>query len=237
MKPAFIHPKAHIWGEVEVGKDTIIEPFCVIHGPVVIGEGNLIQSGTIIGCPAEHRSKDTGLSVSIGNNNIIGPNSVITGATDIRPTQIGDGNILMSGVHISHDCIVGNNTTISHKVIIAGECHILDGVNMGSGSMAHQGSVIGAYAMIGMGSVVVKDVFPYLVVCGNPAKFLRINTHRLKGYGWKQDLNEDEKLFKNLLETNTDDILEIVKRFHELSGKRGRDKIIYFSGLIREEEE
>ena len=203
MKPAFIHPKAHIWGEVEVGKDTIIEPFCVIHGPVVIGEGNLIQSGTIIGCPAEHRSKDTGLSVSIGNNNIIGPNSVITGATDIRPTQIGDGNILMSGVHISHDCIVGNNTTISHKVIIAGECHILDGVNMGSGSMAHQGSVIGAYA----------------------------------GYGWKQDLNEDEKLFKNLLETNTDDILEIVKRFHELSGKRGRDKIIYFSGLIREEEE
>jgi UDP-N-acetylglucosamine acyltransferase len=237
MKKAFIHPKAQVWGDVKIGDGTVIEPFCVIHGPATIGKNNLIQTGTVIGCPAEHRGKITGLSVIIGDDNIIGPHCVITGATDISPTQIGDGNMLMSGVHISHDCIVGNDITLSHKVILAGECNIMDGVNMGSGSMAHQGSVIGAYAMIGMGSVVVKDVFPYLVVCGNPAKFLRINTHRLKGYGWSEDKEEQRFVFRELIHNDDENLLGVINQFHNVAGQRGREKIIYFFEELSFDEE
>jgi UDP-N-acetylglucosamine acyltransferase len=235
----YVHPKAQIWGDVKVGEGTIIEPFCVIHGPVIIGENNRIQTGTVIGCPAEHRTKETGLSVIIGDDNIIGPHCVITGATDIRPTQIGDGNMLMSGVHISHDCIIGDGNTLSHKVILAGECNVMNRVNMGSGSMAHQGSVIGSYSMIGMGSVVVKDICPYLVVCGNPAKFLRINIHHLKGYGWNNDNKHNLELFHQLLKEKEPTILNEIISFHELAGNRGKDRIIYFFdelGISCEEE-
>ena len=227
-KPAFIHPKAQIWGKVEIGKDTIIEPFCVIHGPATIGNNNLIQAGTVIGSPAEHRTKKTGLSVIIGDDNIIGANSVITGATDIHPTTIGDGNLLMAGIHISHDCIVGNDNTFSHKVILAGECVVMDNVNMGSGSMAHQKTVIGSNAMIGMGSVLTKDVFPYLLVCGNPAKFHKINIHRIKGYGWSEDNTANKNKFNELITKQNGDIIFEIKRFHEVCGKRGMERIIYF---------
>ena len=185
-KPAFIHPKAQIWGKVEIGKDTIIEPFCVIHGPATIGKNNLIQAGTVIGSPAEHRTKKTGLSVIIGDDNIIGANSVITGATDIHPTTIGDGNLLMAGIHISHDCVIGNDNTFSHKVILAGECVVMDNVNMGSGSMAHQKTGIGSNA----------------------------STNIIK--------------FNELITKQNGDIIFEIKRFHEVCGKRGKQRIIYF---------
>lgn len=227
-KAAFIHPKAEIWGKVQLGDDTVIEPFCVIHGPVSIGKNNLIQSGTIIGSPAEHRNKKTGLSVIIGDNNTIGPNSVITGATDIHPTTVGDGNLFMSGIHISHDCIVGDDNTLSHKVILAGECLVMNNVNMGSGSIAHQKTVIGSNSMVGMGSVLTKDVFPYLIVRGNPAKFHKINTHRLKGYGWCEDSRSNKNLFQTLISDKRKDILADVREFHLHSGKRGNYRIIYF---------
>ena len=227
----FVHPKAQIWGDVEIGEDTIVEPFCVIHGPVKIGKGNLIQSGTIIGSPAEHRRKKTGLSVIIGDNNVIGAHSVITGATDIHPTTIGDDNYFMSGIHISHDCVVGNGNTFSHKVILAGECVVFDNVNMGSGSMAHQQTTIGSCSMIGMGSVLTKDVFPYLVVCGNPAKFRKINTHQLKEFRWDDENISNKDNFKRLISEQNKEIINEIKRFHKVCGKRGKHRIIYFENI------
>ena len=230
MTKGYIHPKAQVWGKVIVGEDTIIEPFCVIHGPVTIGKNNLIQTGTVIGSPAEHRSKKTGNSVIIGNDNIIGPHSVITGATDIHPTTIGDGNLFMAGIHISHDCIVGNDNTFSHKVILAGECVIMNNVNMGSGSMVHQKTVIGSNSMVGMGSVLTKDVFPYLIVCGNPAKFHKINTHRLKGYRWSSDNDSNKIKFKELITKKSEEIIHDIREFHKYSGKRGKQRVIYYEG-------
>jgi UDP-N-acetylglucosamine acyltransferase len=226
MGKNFIHPKSQIWGDVKIGEGTVVEPFCVINGPVVIGKNNVIHTGTVIGSPAEHRTKESGLSVIIGDDNIIGPHCVITAATDIHPTTIGDGNMLMSGVHISHDCRVGNDNTFSHKVILAGECIVLNNVNMGSGSMAHQKTTIGSFSMIGMGSILTKDVFPFLVVCGNPAKFLRINTHPLKGYRWEEDKNANLCLFQSYLSEKEEGILKEVISFHEVCGQRGKRVIM-----------
>jgi UDP-N-acetylglucosamine acyltransferase len=134
----------------------------------------------------------------------------------------------MAGIHISHDCIIGNENTFSHKVILAGECVVMDNVNMGSGSMVHQKTVVGSNSMVGMGSVLTKDVFPYLVVCGNPAKFHKINTHRLKGYRWIGENDSDKLRFKKLITNKNAEIMDDIREFHQHSGKRGKQRVIYY---------
>ena len=77
-----------------------------------------------------------------------------------------------------------------------------------------------------MGSILTKDVFPFLVVCGNPAKFLRINTHPLKGYRWEEDKNANLCLFQSYLSEKEEGILKEVISFHEVCGQRGKRVIM-----------
>jgi UDP-N-acetylglucosamine acyltransferase len=70
--------------------------------------------------------------------------------------------------------------TISLCAAICGHVKILKGANIGANAVIHQRSVIGHYAIVGMGSVVAKDVPPLAFVKGNPARYARQNTHVLK---------------------------------------------------------
>lgn len=141
-----------------------------------MGDMNSIGPFTSIGLPGESYGRDPTefasdlRSVKIGSGNIIRENITIH-----DNVMIGDQNMIMSHSHLGHDVIIGNHVTISTACIIGGHTQIHDGANIGLNSTTHQFVTIGAYAMVGMGSVVVEDVPPFAKVVGNPARIIGWN--------------------------------------------------------------
>lgn len=180
---AKVHPTAVLEGDIEIGPETTIGPLTYILGPVTIGARNKIYPHVIIGCEGEHKTQPPTGPILIGDDNIIRELVVIQRGTGDRFTEIRNRTYIMDHSHVAHDVLVDDDVTLSPNITIGGHSHVLRGANMGIGSMCHQFSTIGSYAMIGMGAVVTKDVPPFALVAGNPARFMRMNTHGIKRAG------------------------------------------------------
>jgi UDP-N-acetylglucosamine acyltransferase len=180
---ATVHPTAVLEGDVAIGAHTTVGAFSYLRGPLVIGEHNRINPHVVIGTEAEHKAKASQGRVLVGSHNVLTEFTVINRGTGERDTQIGDRCFLMDHTHVSHDCLVEDDVTIAHNVVLAGHTHVLEGANLGIATVTHQFSTIGSRAMVGMGAVVTRDVLPFCLVKGNPARFSRLNTHALKALG------------------------------------------------------
>jgi UDP-N-acetylglucosamine acyltransferase len=175
---SYVHPTAIIGSEVILGENNYIGPYCYITGRTVIGDHNRFEAYCSIGTPAEHRDyfRESPFSVIIGNNCIIREFVTINSGT-VRDTVLYDNITMLRNSHIGHDSIIESKVNLSCNVLVGGHSYIMEGVNMGLGSMCHQFSVLGAYAMIGMGGIVVKasEIHPGEIYVGNPVKFLKEN--------------------------------------------------------------
>lgn len=173
-----IHPTAQLIGEVSLGSGNLIGPLVVIIGPVTIGDGNWIGTGAVIGAPPEVRSwqhpmdaaeLDTGKGIVIGDRNVIREYVQIhQGWHDI--TRVGNDVFLMNQSYIAHDCTVEDRATLASSVLLAGHVRVGAGANLGLGSSVHQRCYIAEGAMVGMGSVVTRNVPPFAKAYGNPAR-------------------------------------------------------------------
>ena len=178
-----VGPYCHIVGPVKISEGTSIGSFCYIKGPLEIGKRNRINPHCIIGTePESRKGVPTGVII-IGDDNVITELTVIQRGTGDRNTEIGNNNFLMDNVHIAHDNKLENNITIAPNVVLAGHVIVQDGATIGIGSSIHQFSTIGAFSMIGMDSTITRDVPPFSLVSGTPAKFRRWNIHQLNKLG------------------------------------------------------
>ena len=126
-----------IGGGVTIGNDSVIGANAVIEGEVTIGRGNRIGHGTIIGGAPQDVSftEKTRSRVEIGDHNLIREYCTIhRGTIEGSATKIGDENFLMVGVHIGHNCEVGNKVIIANNVLLAGNVVIADQVFIGGGT-------------------------------------------------------------------------------------------------------
>ena len=204
-----IEPYCHIVGPVEIGKDTKISSFCYIRGPAKIGERNRINPHCVIGTEPESRdAKPSGLII-MGNDNIVSEFTAIQRGTGDRDTEIGDNNFIMDNVHISHDNKLGNNVTLAPNVVLGGHTVVHDGATVGIASSTHQFSTVGAYSMIGMNSTITKDVPPFTMVFGNPAKIRKWNVYQMKELGM-QNIPSGETYDKYYSQFVTDSRREIL---------------------------
>ncbi len=161
--------------DVVIGDNTYIGNNVTITGHTHIGEGNRILDGTKIGFEPQHLLFYSSISVPtfnkhkivIGNNNIIRENCTIHQPYTSDMTSIGDNNFFMVNTHIAHDCIVYDNTIIANNVILGGHCEVDAYANIGLNTCVHQYTHIGKYSMVGMGSVVNKDVLPFHLIVGS----------------------------------------------------------------------
>jgi UDP-N-acetylglucosamine acyltransferase len=185
-----VGPYSIIEGDVHIGAGTIVGPHVVIQGPTRIGEDNhFYQFGSIGAAPQDKKYHGEPTRLVIGNGNTFRENVTLNRGTvqDRGETTIGDDNWIMAGVHIAHDCVVGNHTIFANASALAGHVEVHDWAILGGYTLVHQFCRIGAHSFCGMGSVINQDVPDFVVVSGNLAEPRGINTEGLKRRGFTRE--------------------------------------------------
>ncbi|HSX61245.1 MAG TPA: acyl-ACP--UDP-N-acetylglucosamine O-acyltransferase [Tahibacter sp.] len=175
---------------VEIGDDTWIGPHVVIEGPTRIGRENRIwQFASVGAAPQDKKFHGEQSVLEIGDRNVI--REFVTfnrGTADGGGvTRIGNDNWLMAYVHLAHDCIVGNNVIFANAASLAGHVTVDDWVILGGFTLVHQFCQVGAHAFTSMGSIINRDVPPYVTVAGSFAEPKGINSEGLKRRGFDSD--------------------------------------------------
>ncbi len=231
-KTAIVDPSAKIAKGVKIGAYSIIEEDVIIgsgteikaHVIVAkhtrIGKNNQIFQFSSIGeAPQDKKYNQEPTRTVIGDNNSIREYVTINRGTvdDKGITQIGNNNWIMAYVHIAHDCIIADNVTIANGTTLAGHVHLDDFVILGGFTKLHQFCRIGAHAFTAMDTGFQKDLPPYIMAHGNPAKPRTINAEGLKRRGFSQsDISAIKKAFRLLYKK---DLLleEALKAMQELA--------------------
>jgi len=185
-----VKPYAIIEDNVEIGKNCVIGNHAVIHEYVRMGSGNKIHSHAVIGDLANDISFDQTQEtwVEIGNDNVLREFFTMHRSTNAEsPTRLGSNGYLMAYTQISHDCQVGDYATFATSAIIAGHVQVGNRVTLGGNLAVHQFCRIGSYAMCAGFIAIRKDVLPYTMVGGDPAKHYRLNSVGLRRNGIKGD--------------------------------------------------
>lgn len=196
---AIIDPKAELSPDVEVGAYSIIGPdvtidsgtrvgaHVVIEGPTAIGKNNnIFQFSSLGAAPQDKKYAGEPTRLEIGDNNTIREFCTFNRGTsqDAGITRIGNDNWIMAYVHIAHDCQVANNTILANNSSLAGHVHLADFAIMGGFTLVHQFCKIGAHVITAVGSVVFKDIPPYVTAAGYDAAPHGINSEGLKRRGF-----------------------------------------------------
>lgn len=198
-----IHPKAILGNNVEVGpfttiaqhveigQGTVIGPNVTIMDYVRIGANCKVFPGAVIGAiPQDLKFAGEVSTVEIGDNVTIREYATInrgTAASKVGVTRVDNNCLVMSYVHIAHDCHVKNNVILTSYVGLAGETNIDEYAIIGGASVAHQFTRIGAYAMISGGSLIGKDVPPYVLAGRRPLCYGGINIIGLRRRGFNSE--------------------------------------------------
>lgn len=185
-----IGPYSVIGPDVEIGDDTWIGPHVVIEGPTRIGRDNKIwQFASIGAAPQDKKFHGERSMLEIGDRNVIREFVTFNRGTEDGggATRIGNDNWLMAYVHLAHDCIVGNNVIFANAASLAGHVTVDDWVILGGFTLVHQFCQVGAHAFTSMGSIINRDVPPYVTVAGSFAEPKGINSEGLKRRGFDSE--------------------------------------------------
>ena len=187
-----IGPFAFIDDDVEIGDGCKIHTHAMIYSYVKMGKNCQVFPGAVVGAiPQDLKYEGEVTYVEIGDNVTIRECVTInrgTKASGKCVTKFGSNTLLMSYVHVAHDCVVGNHCILVSFVGIAGETVVDDWAIVGGGAKAHQFSKIGCHAMVGGMSKINKDIPPY-VLCGrDPICYSGVNIVGLRRRGFSSDV-------------------------------------------------
>ena len=186
-----IPPFSYIADDVEIGDGTWIGPNVTILEHVRIGKNCRIFPGAVIGAiPQDLKFRGEVTYVEIGDNTTIRECATVNRGTEASGkflTKVGSNCLIMSYVHIAHDCLVSDNCIISSYAGFAGESVVEEYVVVGGGSLFHQFVHIGAHAMVGGASAINKDVPPYILVGRPPVTFGGVNRIGLQRRGFSTE--------------------------------------------------
>lgn len=182
-----VGPYAVIGPQVRLGARTSVGAHCVIEGHTTIGCDNQIFQFASLGAdPQDKKYAGEPTRLVMGDRNTVREFCTFNTGTaqDRGETTIGSDNWIMAYVHIAHDCIVGDNTTLANNTTLAGHVQVGDWVTVGGLTGVLQRMRIGAYAMVGFQAHVNKDVPPFMTVDGNPLAARSVNLIGLKRRGF-----------------------------------------------------
>jgi UDP-N-acetylglucosamine acyltransferase len=202
-----IHSSAIIHSKAQIGAGCEIGPYCVIGEHVTLGDGCKLHSHIVIdghtklgkendifpfasiGLKSQDLKWKGGLTrLEIGDRNTIRECATIHSATgDGDATIIGSNNVLLTYVHIAHDCRLGNGIIMSSFAGLAGHVVIEDNVVLGGYVAVHQFCRIGKLSMVGGCSKLRQDLAPFMLADGSPAETHTINKIGLERHGVSEE--------------------------------------------------
>lgn len=230
-----------IFENVTIGAGTRIHPNVAIYPHTVIGENCEIFPGAVIGVdPQDLKFEGEQTSVEIGDNTVIRECVTIhRGTKDKWKTVIGSNCLLMTYVHVAHDCQIGNGVILASYVGLSGHVKIDDFAILEGKVAAQQFAHIGSHAFIGGASLIRKDIPPYVKAAREPLNFAGVNSVGLRRRGFSDDqVREIEDVYRILYvqNNNVSKGLKVIKS--TLPQSELRDEIISFvesseKGVIR----
>lgn len=203
-----IHPTAVIDPAASLGAGVVVGPYCVVgpgvtlgdrvrlishvcvDGRTTVGDDTVIYPFASIGhAPQDLKYKGEPSELVIGRNNRIREQVTMNPGTSGggMVTRIGDNGLFMVGVHVGHDCIVGNNVIMANNATLGGHVEVGDHAVLGGLSAVHQFVRIGPHAMIGGMSGVEADVIPFGLVKGERAYLAGLNLVGLERRGFSRE--------------------------------------------------
>src|ERR1017187_2317147 len=250
---SYISPKA------QLGVNVRIEPFVTVYDDVIIGDNTWIGPhvsimdgarieknckifpGAVISPePQDLKFIGEATKVEIGDNTVIREHvTVHRGTKDKLKTSIGKNCLIMNGVHIAHDCIIGDGVIIASGTGLAGHCIIEDYAIIEGMVGVQQFVRIGAHAFIAGGSLVRKNVPPFVKAAKEPLSYVGVNSVGLKRKGYSDELiRQIEDIYRTIYVRgyNLTNALAIVEVESPLS--KEKEQIINFikesvNGIMR----
>ena len=182
-----IGPYSIIGANVEIDSGTWVGPHVVINGPTKIGKDNRIFQFASIGEePQDLKYNGEETTLEVGDRNTIREYVTFNRGTpeDVGVTRVGSDNLFMAYSHVAHDCQVGDHVIFANAASVAGHVHVGDHAILGGFTAVHQFTHIGAHSFSGLGTIVNRDIPPYVIVAGNHAQAYGLNKNGLKRRGF-----------------------------------------------------
>jgi UDP-N-acetylglucosamine acyltransferase len=244
-----IHPYTFVHPNATLAKNVKIDPFTVIHQNVEIGEGTWIGSnvtimegarigkncrifpGAVVSAdPQDLKFEGEATTVEIGDNTTIREFVTIhRGTRDRWKTRVGNNCMILAYSHIAHDCVIGNNCVLSNNSQVAGHVVLGNWVILGGMCAIHQFVRVGEHVFIGGGSLVGKDIPPYIKAGRHPLSYAGVNSVGLKRRGFTiEKINHILDIYRILYNKgmNTSQALEFLEE--EFPATDERDEIVTF---------
>jgi UDP-N-acetylglucosamine acyltransferase len=250
---AFIHPEArlgknvtvepfsYIDKNVEIGDNTVIGPNATVYSGSRIGKNCKVFPGAVIGAiPQDLKFEGEETLAIIGDYVTVRENVTVNRGTKASgKTVVGNHVLLMANAHIAHDCIIKDHAIIVNNVAVAGHVEVGEWSILGGLAAVQQFVKIGPHVMVSGGSLVRKDVPPYVRVAKEPLQYVGINSIGLRRRGFPdQKIREIQDIYRVLYLSgmNISKALDYIEK--ELPASAERDIIIDFirnstKGIVR----
>jgi UDP-N-acetylglucosamine acyltransferase len=200
-----IHPTAVVDAGAQVADGVEIGPWCIV-GPGVVLEADVrlvshavVQQDTTVGArtvihpfcviggdPQHTGYKGETVRLEIGTDNSIREHATFNRGTPqgAGVTRVGSHGLFMTGAHVGHDSVVGDNVVMANNATLGGHARIGSKVFLGGLAAVHQNGRVGQGAIVGGLAAVTRDVIPYGSAWGNHAQLHGLNLIGLKRKGY-----------------------------------------------------
>jgi UDP-N-acetylglucosamine acyltransferase len=182
-----VGPFTIIGPDVQIGAGTRIGPHVVIKGPARIGsENQIFQFASVGEDPQDKKYHGEVTRLEIGDRNVIREFATLHRGTiqEESVTRVGNDNLLMAYTHVAHDCVIGDGVIMANGASLAGHVTVDDFAILGGFSLVHQFCRIGRHSFSAMGSIISRDIPPYVMVGGSPTKPRGINNVGMERRGF-----------------------------------------------------
>ncbi len=244
-----IHPHTYIHPNAKLATNVKIDPFTVIHPNVEIGEGTWIGSnvtimegarigkncrifpGAVISAiPQDLKYDGEVTTVEIGDNCTIREFVTINrGSKDRYTTKVGNNCLIMAYSHIAHDCVVGNDCIMSNNTQMAGHVVMGDNSILAGMCAVHQFVHIGKHCFVAGGSLVSKDVPPYIKAGRTPLSYAGVNSVGLKRKGFSvNSINQILDIYRIIYNRGLNTSQALLHIEEEFPASDERDEIVTF---------
>ena len=248
-----IHPTAVIGKRVAIGENVVVNPYAVVEDDVEIGPDCEIGSHAVIkqftkigarnrifehavvgGEPQDVKFKRERSSLEIGDDNLIREFCTFHRASgEGEITRIGSRNFFMVGVHVAHNCRIGDDNIFANDVALAGHIIIEDHVFLSNNVGAHQFVRMGRHAMVGGKSKIVQDVLPFFITDGNPARVRGVNSVGLRRAGFSGDARRALKDAYRMLFRSATPLEEVLVQLEQVDDEHVSHLVSFIRGSKR----